>query len=144
MTLDTLDLGTYALLAIVAGGVANFALGALWYTVLFGERWVRSTGRTKEEFEDRSPGATMLLTLLGGIVSTGVLAVVYQWGGGQTIMDGVLVGAILGGGVAAMEGLKYAIYNVDERVKPWALYAVNGSYAICGMIVAGVVYAGIA
>jgi hypothetical protein len=46
---------------------------------------------------------------------------VYEWAGGHTIMDGLAVGALLGAGIAAMEGLKPAVYNFDERVKPWAL-----------------------
>lgn len=56
-------------------------------------------------------------------------------------MDGITVGIILGAGVAAMEGMKVAVYNFDERVKPWLLYAVNGSYAVCGLALAGAVYA---
>jgi hypothetical protein len=141
MSLEAVDFGMRSIVAIVAGGVANFMLGGLWYMALFSRRWVAATGRTPEDFEGESPGAEMLLTLLGCFVTTAVLAVVYQWGGGETVVDGLLVGALLGVGVAAMEGLKPAVYNFDERVRPWSLYAINGSYAVCGITLAGVVYA---
>ena len=141
MTLAMLDLGWLTLVGILAGGLTNFMIGGLWYMKLFNKPWLQATGRTPEDFVDSSPGAGMLLTLGGCFVTTAVLAIVYQWGGGQTVLDGLAVGALLGAGVAAMEGMKAAVYNFDERVRPWALYAVNGSYAVCGLALAGVVYA---
>ncbi len=86
----------------------------------------------------------MLVTLIGNVVTTAVLAIVYQWGGGTSVLDGVVVGALLGLGLAAMEALKPAVYNLDERVKPWSLYVVNASYAACGLVLAGLVYSLIA
>jgi hypothetical protein len=141
MNLETLDFGMWNFIGVIAGGLANFMLGGLWYMLLFRKRWIAATGRTPEDFKDGSPGAGMLLTLGGCFVTTAVLAVVYQWAGGKTILDGVAIGAILGAGVAAMEGMKAAVYSFDERVKPWALYAINGTYAVCGPTLAGVVYA---
>lgn len=143
MTLEMVEFGWWNLLGIIAGGLAYFFLGALWYMKLFGKSWIAAIGRTREDFENVSPGAEMLLTLVGGIVTTAVLALVYEWAGGSTIFDGLVIGAIFGVGVAAMEGLKPAVYNFDVRVRPWALYAVNGSYAVCGLTLAGAVYAAI-
>lgn len=41
-------MGDVNLLAVVLGAVAFFAVGALWYTVLFGKAWQRETGLTEE------------------------------------------------------------------------------------------------
>jgi len=144
MNLETIDLGTRTLIAIVIGGLANFMVGALWYMALFQKPWMAAIGRTADEFKDKSPSSGMLITLLGCIVSTFALAVVFQWGGGVSIWDGVLVGLLLGLGIAAMEALKPAVYNFDQRVKAWSLYAINASYAVLGTVVAGFVYALIA
>ncbi len=141
MTLEALGFGTRDYLAVVAGGVAYFALGALWFSVLFGKRWMAATGRSPEEFADASPGPGMLLTLLGAVVSTGVVAVVYQWAGGGGVLDGMSVGALIGIGIAAMEGMKGAVYSFDERAHPWALYGINAGYAVCGLVLGGAVYA---
>jgi hypothetical protein len=111
--------------------------------LLFQKMWLAATGRTEEDFKE-GPGPAMLLTLLGSVVSTAVIALVYGWAGGTTITDGLIVGAVLGVGIAAMEGMKRAVYNFDERAKPWALFVVDGSYAVCGLTLAGAVYAWIA
>ncbi|MEX2526553.1 MAG: DUF1761 domain-containing protein [Gemmatimonadota bacterium] len=144
MNLEAIDFGMRTLLAILAGGIAYYMLGALWYMKLFGERWIAATGRTKEEIQGDAVGAEMLLTLAGAMLATTVLAVVFQWGGGASPVDGAGVGLMVGVGVAAAEGLKQAVYNVDERVDRWALYGINSLYAVMGLTLAGVVYALIA
>lgn len=144
MTLEALGFGTRDYLAVVAGGVAYFALGALWFSALFGRRWMAATGRSAEEFADASPGPGMLLTLVGAVVTAGVVAAVFGWAGGSGVLDGMAAGALIGVGVAAMEGMKGAVYSFDDRARPWALYAINAGYAVCGLVVAGAVYALIA
>lgn len=144
MNLEPFDLGTRVLLGILAGGIANFALGGLWYMALFQQPWLSAIGRTAEDFKDGSPSSGMVVTLVGCIVSTFALAVVYQWGGGVSIGDAIVVGLLIGVGVAAVEGLKPAVYNFDKRVKAWSLYAINASYAVLGTVLAAVVYALIA
>lgn len=141
MNLEALDFGTRTLLAIAAGGVAYYLLGALWYMALFGNQWLAATGRTKEEIQAQGAGAEMFLTLLGALLATAVLAIAYQWGGGASVVDGVLVGLLLGVGVAAAEGLKQAVYNFDERADAWTIYRINALYAVCGLTLAGAVYA---
>lgn len=145
MDWSSLDFGWRVVLAIVAGGVANFILGALWYALLFQKPWVQSTGRTAEEIQSTGgPGAGLGLTLLGGIATTLVVAIVYQWAGGSTVLDGLLIGLVLGLGVSFWERLKTAVYNVDDRVRPWAMFRIDAAYNVSGLAVAGVVYALIA
>lgn len=136
----TLDFGLRVLLAIAAAGLANFMLGGLWYMALFRKPWVTATGRSPDEFGD-GPGAIMLLTLLGSVVSAAVLAVLYQWSGASSVGHGLLIGALLGVGIAAVETLKKAVYNFDDRTRPWLLFAVDAGYAVAGLMVAGAVYA---
>ncbi|MDA0815409.1 MAG: DUF1761 domain-containing protein [Chloroflexi bacterium] len=143
MNLEALDLVARDYIGIFVGGIAYYALGALWYTVLFGKRWIAATGRTMEEFPKSSP-AWMALTLIGGVVSTVVIAAFYQWGGGDGIVDGMAAGAIIGVGVVAMEMLKEVVYNFDSRKHAWSLYIINTTYAVIGFTVAGMVYGFIA
>lgn len=125
-------------LAAVVGGVAYFALGALWYTVLFGKRWMALRGMAADD--PGAPPAMMGLTAIGGIVSALVIGAVYEWAGGTGPVDGLVVGAIIGAGVAAMESLKSVVY---ERAQ-WELYAINTAYVVLGFALAGLVYALIA
>lgn len=41
-------MGEFNLLAVVLGAVAFFAVGAIWYSVLFGKAWQKETGITDE------------------------------------------------------------------------------------------------
>lgn len=141
MAIEIVDMGVRSVVGIVVGGLANFMLGGLWYMALFNKRWLAATGRTAEDFEGESSASGMILTLIGCVVSTAVLALVYQWAGGSSVLDGIIIGLILGVGIAAVEGMKKAIYNFDTRVKPWALYSVDVSYSVLGMVLAGAVYA---
>ena len=45
-------------LGVVLGAVAFFAVGAIWYTVLFGKAWQRATGLSDEQLKT---GASMPL-----------------------------------------------------------------------------------
>ncbi|MEX2320368.1 MAG: DUF1761 domain-containing protein [Saccharospirillum sp.] len=140
-----LDFSWRVIIAVIIGGFANFFLGALWYALLFQKPWVKATGRTIEEIQqDGGPGMSMALTLLGGIVTTLIIALLYQWSGGSTVLDGLIVGLTLGLGLSVWERLKTAVYNVDDRVQPWALFTVDASYNVCGLALAGLVYAMIA
>lgn len=145
MDWTVLDVNWRVVIAVLMGGFANFFLGALWYAVFFQKPWVEATGRTLEEInKDGGPGLSMVLTLLGAVISTLVLAVVYQWGGGSTVWDGLVAGLILGLGMSVWERLKTAVYNVDDRVHPWAMFSVDAGYNVCGLALAGLVYALIA
>ena len=42
-------------LAVVLGAVAFFAVGALWYTVLFGKIWQRESGLSEEQIKSGNP-----------------------------------------------------------------------------------------
>ncbi len=142
MEWSSIDFGLTVWLGILLGGVANFAIGALWYALLFQKPWVAATGRTKEEFKAMGgPGAIMAWTLVGAVVSTAVIAVLYQWSGAQTLWHGLVVGLILGAGVSFWERLKPAVYNVDDRVDVWRMFWIDASYNVTGMAVGGLVYA---
>lgn len=140
MSLEALSFTGWHLTGIGLGGVAYFALGGLWYMKLFTKPWLAATGRAPDEFKD-GPGIGMLYNFLGSMLSVTVLALVYGWASGETLLDGLLIGAVLGIGVAGTERIKTAVFNFDERVKPWALFAVDASYSVCGLMLAGLVYA---
>ncbi|MDA0270628.1 MAG: DUF1761 domain-containing protein [Chloroflexi bacterium] len=121
---------------IVAGGIAYFALGAAWYTFLFGKRWADLRGLTAEDLSGGWNPMIMVASLVAGIVSTAVIAFMYGWGGGNGPVDGIVVGLLIGVGIGAMEGLKAVIYEKAS----WPLYAINTGYVVAGFALAGLVY----
>ena len=62
-------MGEINLLAVVLGALAFFAVGALWYTVLFGKAWQRAVGLSDEQLKSGANmglifGLTFLFELL--------------------------------------------------------------------------------
>lgn len=55
-------------LAVVLGAVAFFAVGAVWYSVLFGKVWQKEAGMTDEKMAGSNMAMTFLLCFLAELV----------------------------------------------------------------------------
>ena len=55
-------------LAVVLGAVAFFAVGALWYTVLFGKIWQRESGLSEEQIKSGNPAMIFGLCFVAELV----------------------------------------------------------------------------
>lgn len=120
--------------AVLVAAVVYFAIGAVWYGVLFGKPWMAALGRTMEDIR-HSGGASIsyLWTFLLEIVLCFVLAVlilnspVTGFGGGAGY--GLLVGLGIWGTLLAItflyEGRKTSLYLIDL------------GYHVVGLLVAG-------
>jgi hypothetical protein len=64
-------MGSINYLAVVLGAVAFFAVGALWYTVLFGKAWRAQMGITAEVIaaQRAKGGASMVTPMLVSLVA---------------------------------------------------------------------------
>lgn len=51
--------------AIIGAGLISFGVGALWYTVLFGKRWMKELGITEQQIKESDGGAVPMLISLG-------------------------------------------------------------------------------
>jgi hypothetical protein len=123
-------------IAMLLAGVAYAALGALWYSpLLFSNLWIRLSGRPMDG-EGGGGGAWIALTVVASIVSAAVIGVVYEWAGGDGVVDGLLVGGILFVGIVAMEGLKSVVFYGHS----WPLYGLNRAYEGLGFLAAGAIY----
>lgn len=57
-------MGNVNLLAVVLGAAAFFAVGTLWYGVLFGKAWQRQVGLTEEQLKGGNMALIFGLTFL--------------------------------------------------------------------------------
>jgi hypothetical protein len=86
--------------AVAVAGVAGFVLGAVWYApFLFGNQWMASLGKTREQLGKPIPA--MGLTLVTCLVSAWVLAVIIMRAGVGSAPGGALVGLAAGMGIYA-------------------------------------------
>ncbi|MEX1023370.1 MAG: DUF1761 domain-containing protein [Dehalococcoidia bacterium] len=124
------------LIALI-GGVAYFAVGWAWYSpMLFTDRWLAAQGKTREGTATAPEVVPLALNLVASIVVAMVVAAIYEWGGGDGVVDGIVASLIVSVGVVAMEAFKGIAYYAQT----WMLYAINVAYAIVGIGVAGAIY----
>ena len=57
-------MGNVNLLAVVLGAAAFFAVGAVWYTALFGKAWQRAVGLTDQQLQGANMAMIFGLTFL--------------------------------------------------------------------------------
>lgn len=128
--------------AVLASAAAAFAVGGLWYTVLFGKYWARKEGIPL----DQRPAAGQM-ALLYGLQLVGALLMMYVfahvlhafWAAGEprdipTAMMGagwVWLGFIvpLTLGKATWEG------------KGWGIFGVNAGYWLVNLLIASILLA---
>jgi hypothetical protein len=124
-------------LAVLAGAVGYFILGAIWYSFLFQKKWIAYNNiDVNDPAMKKGVGAIMGLSFLLMLVQSlaiGILAARLElppcW------LSGVKLGALCGGCFGAMAvGVNY----LYEK-KPLGLFLINGGYALVGNIIAGVV-----
>jgi hypothetical protein len=134
-------MGNVNLLAVVLGAVAFFAVGALWYTVLFGKAWQAETGVTPEALANgavpsRNPewlilGLTFLFELLVSLMLGHNIA-------RTNPAPHVIMMMAVGFGVTLMvPALGIAYLNQRKSAK---LFAIDAGHFIVGTAAMGAVF----
>jgi hypothetical protein len=123
-------------LAVAAATLGYFALGALWYSVLFGKLWIKATGVKMDNPEARKgAGAIFLVTLILEFVAVvGIAILVYRLG---------LTAAISGIKLGLVTGICFAGIGISVsylyQMKPKVLSVIDSGYHIGGHIIAAVI-----
>ena len=113
--------------------VAAFAIGAIWYTLLFSRLWMDALGVTREEMQAKGGSPLpFLIAIVGYLVMAWVIAVILEsiWRGSADFGDGALAGFILWLGFTltttavnyAFPGRKAALTVIDAG--GWLVIAV--------------------
>lgn len=122
----------------IIGGLAAFALGALWYTALFGKAWQAETGMTDEEAQKdvaRTHGLALVMMIIMSFAVNMIIG--YHDVADQTFVHGAFHGA--------MAGLFYAApataLNYLYQRKSLKLYLIDATYLVLLLAVSGGVMA---
>ena len=121
-------------LAVALGTLAFFAVGALWYGVLFGKAWQRETGVT-ERPKGAGVARVMGLTLLAEFVVVLTLGHMFAF---LRPDDHAKLMIATGFGLAIMTpaiGIDYL-----HQGKSLKLFLIDASHFIVGMAVVGLVF----
>lgn len=124
-------------LATLVGAVGYFALGAIWYSFLFKNAWIRLTGvDTSNPDARKGVGAIMFASfIMMFICSIGIAILAQKMEPLNGWMSGVKLGLLTG---VCFSFTSIAINMLYEK-KPTGLYFINGGYQVVGNIIAAVV-----
>lgn len=126
-----MELAAISWLGVVLAAVAFFAVGALWYGLVFGKLWMRLTGLSEEQARGTNLPLTFGATaVLGAVVAVGLAAVI---GSGASVGSGLGIGVAAGVLIVAPV---LAIQSLYER-KPLGLWALNAGYNLIGFAIMG-------
>lgn len=123
--------------AVAVAVVANFFLGFLWYTPLFGKVWAKEMGMDPDAKPDK--GAMMkgmIMMVIGNFLMAYVLAHnIFAW---NIVMDGPPASSmILNSAIFTWLGffVPQDIGAVAWEGKSWKLFFINTSYHLVALLV---------
>ncbi len=123
-------------LAIIVAAIAYFGLGAIWYSALFGKKWVAYHNINVEDPEmKKGVAATMLSSFFLMFVAVFCLAMLVSRLGLTEALSGVKLGLITGVGIAATAVSIGYLYTK----KPFGLYLIDGLYHVGGNVLAAII-----
>ena len=132
-------LGEINWLAVIVGGVIYFALGALWYSpMLFGRQWQRSIGWDPERTPPQMSPTTYVVPFIAYLVMAAAVGMIAAAAGSDSIGEGVVLGLVLGVGLALMHTLVDATFD-PNKPEPWTWFAINGTYHALGLLIVAVI-----
>src|SRR5260370_41822457 len=131
--------------AVLLAGIVSMPLGFLWYGPLFGKKWMKLSGMSKEKIDaaKKSGKANMGygLMFVGSLVMAYVLAHSLVFASSYLRMTGVPAGLMSGfwswlGFVGPV-----TLGSVLWDGKPWMLSVLNNTYYILLLLLMGVILA---
>jgi hypothetical protein len=121
--------------AIVVSAVAYWVLGALWYGVLFGQRWMALEGITMEQAKSLNPVLATIVSFALSLLTAFVLAQLCLWRNANTAARGAAVGVLLWIGIVGP--MTFTTYMYEMR--PKELFAINEFYPLVALCLMGVI-----
>jgi hypothetical protein len=131
-------LGDLNWFAVIVSTIAYFALGALWYAEFaFGKAWQRAAGWDLNPPDNAGAGiyAVPLVTCFAATLATAMIAAA---SGTDNIMEGILLGIIVGVGVALPVMFVTGTYDMTKPA-PMTFAVIGAGYHIVGLTLAGAI-----
>ena len=125
-------------LAVVVAAIAFFLVGAVWYSFLFRDAWIKASAVNVNDPNAKKGVAAMFLSsfVLVLITAVGLALVIARLGSGGW-MTGLKVGLVA--------GVCFCVTSISNSYlyekRPLALHLINGLYNVVGCVVAGIIIA---
>jgi Protein of unknown function (DUF1761) len=121
-------------IAVFVAALAYWLLGAVWYSVLFHDAWMRLENITTAPAA--APPVTLLVvSFLLNLVIAYFLAVICAWRNAGTAARGASIGILIW--IGFLGPVTYTTYMYEFR--PKQLFAINEFYVLVGMALMGAI-----
>ena len=125
-------------LAVLVGGLAYFMLGALWYSALFKNAWIRLSGvNMSDPNAKKGVAQIMMASFVLMIVASIGMGILITRIGSSGWMTGLKIGLIAG---LCFSATSISISYLYEK-RPLGLHLINGLYNTFGCVLAGIIIA---
>ena len=125
-------------LAVLVAAIAFFALGAVWYSFLFRQAWLKASGvNVNDPNAKKGVGAMFLSSFILIVITTVGLALFTARVGSGGWMTGLKVGLVAGICFCATSISNSYLYEK----RPLALHLINSLYNVVGCVIAGIIIA---
>ena len=121
--------------AVFVAAVAYWLLGALWYGVLFGARWMVLENVSMEQAKSMNPVLPYVISFVLNLLIAYSLAQICIWRNADTIGRGASVGVLLW--IGFIGPITYTTYMYEMR--PKELFAINQFYPLAGLVLMGAI-----
>jgi surface polysaccharide O-acyltransferase-like enzyme len=121
--------------AVIVSGIAYWLLGALWYDVLFGKRWMALEHMTEDSAKGVNPIPLFIVSFLLDILIAFVLSQICIWRNANTAGRGAAVGILAWIGFVGPVMYTTSMFEL----RPVELFAINGFYPLAGFFLMGTI-----
>jgi uncharacterized membrane protein YkgB len=125
-------------LAILVSAIAFFALGSLWFSMLFGKTWQAEV--EKHGIKIRDPKGSeiamkMIQTFVCNLIGALAIAILIYLTGLTGAINGAKLGLLCGAGFAVTAIITSSVWES----RPLKLVAIDFGYPLVGLIICGII-----
>lgn len=125
-------------LAVIVAAIAYWLLGAVWYSVLFGNAWMQLEHMTADQVKAVSGAQVGTMYGIGFVMNLVIaffLAQLCGWRAATTAARGAALGILLW--IGFVGPITYTTHMYEMR--PWPLFAINQFYPLAGLCLMGAI-----
>ena len=121
--------------AVFVAALAYWLLGAVWFGVVFGARWMVLENMSMEQAKSMNPVLPYVVSFILNILIAYSLAQICIWRNANTAGRGASVGVLLW--IGFIGPITYTTYMYEMR--PKELFSINQFYPLAGLVLMGAI-----
>lgn len=124
-------------LAVFAGGIISFLLGALWYSKLFARQWMAEMKMSEEELRKQNKPINYFSSFILGLISSFILANIIMYLEIHTLIEGIEIAILCWIGFTGATSYAQNMFAGKSQ----KLWMINSGYYLISFIINGAIFA---